>query len=71
MSSESAPGGVHKRRTSVNDQEEDLDPIVAQLGQRCAKLYIQLEECLGENDRDWRKCQKGREGFVFRPFPIS
>jgi hypothetical protein len=61
MSSETAAGGgIHKRRTTLNDGEEDVDPVVAQLGQRCAKLYIQLEECLGENDRDWRKCQKGR-----------
>lgn len=21
-------------------------------------IYLRLEECLGENDRDWRKCQE-------------
>ena len=23
----------------------------------CALPYFKLEECLGEHDRDWRKCQ--------------
>ena len=26
----------------------------------CAKEYFRLEDCLGENDRSWSKCQ----GFV-------
>ena len=34
---------------------DDDDGLINQQG--CAKLYLQLEECLGEHDRDWRKCQ--------------
>lgn len=30
---------------------------VAKLGP-CAKFYLRLEECLGENDRDFAKCQQ-------------
>mmetsp|Transcript_10226 Transcript_10226/g.18461 ORF Transcript_10226/g.18461 Transcript_10226/m.18461 type:complete len:83 (-) Transcript_10226:152-400(-) len=39
------------------DQEEDdfIDPLVDQQG--CGKVYAALEVCLGDNDRDWRKCQ--------------
>ena len=24
----------------------------------CGAVYLALEECLGEQDRDWRKCQR-------------
>lgn len=34
---------------------DDDDGLINQQG--CGKLYLQLEECLGEHDRDWRKCQ--------------
>ena len=27
--------------------------------QGCGKVYAQLEECLGDNSRDWRACQAG------------
>jgi len=44
----------HKRVTvSVDD---DIDPLVDQQG--CGKLYAKLEDCLGENNRDWRLCQQ-------------
>lgn len=38
------------------DFEEEEDHYVSQLS-NCANLYIQLETCLGEHNRDWRKCQ--------------
>jgi hypothetical protein len=34
---------------------DDDDGLIDQQG--CGKLYLQLEECLGEHSRDWRKCQ--------------
>lgn len=45
----------HKRFTSSVD-DSDIDPLVNQQG--CGKVYSQLEECLGEKNRDWRLCQK-------------
>lgn len=35
---------------------EDDDDLINQQG--CGKLYLVLEECLGEHERDWRKCQQ-------------
>ena len=39
----------------------DIDPMVDQQG--CGRLYAQLEECLGEHDRDWRRCQSELKAF--------
>ncbi|CAK0780976.1 hypothetical protein CVIRNUC_005242 [Coccomyxa viridis] len=36
--------------------EEEDDPFLNQQG--CGKAYGQLEECLADNDRDWRACQR-------------
>lgn len=36
---------------------EEEDPIIQQLGDTCAQAYKNLEECLIEHDRDWKKCQ--------------
>ena len=33
----------------------DIEELIEKTG--CAQVYAALEECLGENDRDWRKCQ--------------
>ena len=41
---------------SLGETPPDDDPYVAQLG-RCATLYSELEECLGENKRDLTRCQ--------------
>mmetsp|Transcript_26940 Transcript_26940/g.75923 ORF Transcript_26940/g.75923 Transcript_26940/m.75923 type:complete len:85 (-) Transcript_26940:321-575(-) len=50
--------GHHTRRTASSAVEEDdeIDPFVDQQG--CGRVYAKLEECLGENDRDWRLCQR-------------
>ncbi|CAL5221447.1 g3637 [Coccomyxa viridis] len=40
---------------ALNKEEED-DPLLNQQG--CGKVYALLEECLAENNRDWRACQK-------------
>jgi hypothetical protein len=34
---------------------DDDDPIINQDG--CGRFYGLLEECMGEHNRDWRKCQ--------------
>ena len=31
--------------------------------QGCGHLHLKLEECLGEHDRDWRKCQPEVKAF--------
>ncbi|GAQ90591.1 hypothetical protein KFL_006590040 [Klebsormidium nitens] len=54
MSSPQQP--VHKRRTTGEEDDDDIDPMVDQQG--CGKVYAKLEECLAEHDRDWRQCQK-------------
>ena len=33
----------------------DIEDMIEKTG--CSKQYYRLEECLGEHDRDWRKCQ--------------
>ncbi|XP_010524776.1 PREDICTED: uncharacterized protein LOC104802735 [Tarenaya hassleriana] len=38
------------------DAEED-DENVKQL-QECSSLYLSLQECLIDNDRNWKSCQK-------------
>lgn len=38
------------------EEEEEEDPYVTQLAD-CSQVYLQLETCLGEHDRDWTKCQ--------------
>ncbi|EFN57841.1 hypothetical protein CHLNCDRAFT_143287 [Chlorella variabilis] len=47
------PKNLHQRITVADDEE--VDPLLEQTG--CVKPYTALEECLGENDRDWTKCQ--------------
>ncbi|CAI7881147.1 unnamed protein product [Closterium sp. NIES-53] len=51
-----APGHAHTRVTT-GEEGEELDPMVEQL-QDCSRLYVRLENCLVEHDRDWRKCQE-------------
>ena len=33
----------------------DIDDMIEKSG--CAKVYYELEECMGVNDRVWSKCQ--------------
>ncbi|XP_068664083.1 uncharacterized protein [Aristolochia californica] len=37
------------------DADED-DENVKQL-QECSRLYLSLQDCLAENERNWKKCQ--------------
>eukprot|EP01039_Chlorochromonas_danica_P000374 gene374-406_t len=47
---------VHGKFNKTNKGEEvDISAMIDHSG--CAQIYYDLEECLGENDRDWRKCQ--------------
>ncbi|ETV97472.1 hypothetical protein H310_09399 [Aphanomyces invadans] len=39
--------------------KSDFDDIEGMIERnKCAKEYYKLEECLGEYDRDWTKCQE-------------
>ena len=48
------PANLHKGSASVH-KEVDIDDMIDKSG--CSKIYFELEECLGENDRKWSKCQ--------------
>jgi len=60
------PAGLHKGSSSSAGstesitarvtEEADIDAMIEKSG--CSASYFQLEECLGEHDRDWRKCQE-------------
>ena len=50
MAARAATGGGCDREGGDED-----DPIIYQDG--CGQFYGLLEECLGENGRDWRRCQ--------------
>ncbi len=43
------------RGDNIEEAEKDIDQMIEKSG--CAQIYYKLEECMGENDRDWRKCQ--------------
>lgn len=43
--------GLHQGSAAGEDIEQMIDR------HSCSELYYRLEECLGEHDRDWRKCQ--------------
>lgn len=46
---------VHGRAKNNRGEEIDVSTLIERSG--CSEVYYQLEDCLGENDRDWRKCQ--------------
>jgi len=62
------PAGLHKGSGSSSGsaegvtstarltEEADIDGMIEKSG--CSVPYFRLEECLGEHDRDWRKCQE-------------
>jgi hypothetical protein len=51
-----APQNSHLgSKTIVHSGELDIGEMIEKSG--CNDFYSSLEECLGENDRDWRKCQ--------------
>ena len=41
--------------------DPDDDGLTNQQG--CGQLYLKLEECLGEHERDWRRCQEELGAF--------
>lgn len=43
------------RGDNAEEAEKDIDQMIENSG--CSEVYFKLEECIGENDRDWRKCQ--------------
>ena len=53
----SGKGSAVAGRSAGCDREggDEDSPLVNQDG--CGRFYGLVEACLGENDRDWRKCQ--------------
>ena len=49
-------GSISPNLHKGSNGDHDIEVMIQK--SRCAKLYFILEECIGENDRDWRKCQK-------------
>ncbi|GLE00693.1 hypothetical protein PINS_up009482 [Pythium insidiosum] len=47
--------GLHQGSKSDFGEDLDIDDMIEKMG--CSKDYYALEECLGEYDRDWTKCQ--------------
>lgn len=45
----------HQGSQSDFGGEVDIEEAIDKSG--CASVYYQLEDCLGEHDRDWRRCQ--------------
>lgn len=51
------PEGIHKGSAGARRSDDvDIDGIIEKSG--CSVTYFALEECMGEHDRDWRKCQE-------------
>jgi hypothetical protein len=48
------PANMHMGSKTVSDTV-DIEKMIEKSG--CNDIYGVLEECLGEHDRDWRKCQ--------------
>lgn len=40
---------------------DDVERVIEQAG--CSEKYYKLEHCLGESERDWRKCQEELKAF--------
>jgi cytochrome c oxidase assembly factor 4 len=47
--------GLHAGSKSDFGSDVDIDDMIEKMG--CSKDYYKLEDCLGEHDRDWTKCQ--------------
>ena len=50
-----APQNSHLGSKMITSAEVDIGDMIEKSG--CNDRYSELEECLGEHDRDWRKCQ--------------
>jgi hypothetical protein len=48
-------GSYFQQREDRHTAEVDVQEMIDK--SKCADLYYKLEECLGEYDREWRKCQ--------------
>lgn len=46
----------HQGSKSDFGGEVDIEEAIE--GSGCSKDYYRLEDCLGEHDRDWRRCQR-------------
>ena len=53
------PENLHKGAAGAASGTEgsdlDIEDMIEKSG--CSSTYYELEECLGEHDRDWKKCQ--------------
>ncbi|CAM9121621.1 unnamed protein product [Choristocarpus tenellus] len=60
MSTSPTVPSVHhdQHKGSKSDFGGDVDVEVAIDRSGCSVEYYHLEDCLGENERDWRKCQE-------------
>ena len=53
------PESVHKgsqASAKATGEEVNIEDMIEKSG--CSKVYYDLEECLGENDRKWQLCQQ-------------
>ncbi len=48
------PKNLHQGSATVA-KDLDINDMIDKSG--CGDVYMILEECLGEYDRDWRRCQ--------------
>ncbi|CAM9921865.1 unnamed protein product [Hapterophycus canaliculatus] len=46
----------HQGSKSDFGGEVDIEEAIDKSG--CSSVYYRLEDCLGEHDRDWRRCQE-------------
>ncbi|CAM9197503.1 unnamed protein product [Ectocarpus sp. 6 AP-2014] len=46
----------HQGSKSDFGGEVDIEEAIDKSG--CSSIYYRLEDCLGEHDRDWRRCQE-------------
>jgi hypothetical protein len=52
----SLPGNLHKGSLSAfAGSQVDIGELIDKF--KCSKEYYSLEDCLGEHDRDWKRCQ--------------
>lgn len=50
------PTELHKGAAGAKASDSlDIEKMIEDCG--CSREYYALEECLGEHDRDWTKCQ--------------
>jgi hypothetical protein len=56
------PANMHMGSKTVSDTV-DIGDMIEKSG--CNDIYGVLEECLGEHDRDWRKCQVEVRRFLW------